>query len=85
MTIYEKRRKRRKKAHVDTTDGRTDLITRQEAAAALGMSIRTISRYAALGYLLKFSDARGQILYAPEQVKAMGYFEAETKPGRPSG
>lgn len=85
MTIYQERHSRREKAPVDTTNGRTDLITRQWAAQLLGMSIRTISRYAANGYLTKFTDARGRVLYAPEQVKAMGYFEAETKPGRPPG
>jgi hypothetical protein len=83
MTIYETRRDRREKAPVSTFTRREDLLTRQEAAALAGVSVRSITRYATEGYLTKFRDARGRIGFAPEQVRAMGYFEAEPKPGRP--
>lgn len=83
MTIYEARKDRREKAPVSTFTRRTDLITRQEAAQLAGVSVRSITRYASEGYLTKFRDARGRIGFAPEQVRAMGYFEAEPKPGRP--
>lgn len=83
MTTYEQRRDRREKAPFAQKSGRTDLITRQEAADIMGMSLRSVTRFATLGYLTKFRDARGQIRFAPEQVRAMGYFEAEPKPGRP--
>lgn len=83
---YEQRKRRRETAHVDTTGGRTDLVTRKEAAEIMGMSIRSVSRYAELEYLTKFTDARGRVFFAPEQCRAMGYAEAETRPGRrPSG
>lgn len=85
MTTYEQRRDRREKAPFAQKSGRTDLITRQEAADIMGMSLRSVTRFATLGYLTKFRDARGQIRFAPEQVRAMGYMEAETKPGRPPG
>lgn len=83
MTIYEARKDRREKAPVSTFTRRTDLITRQEAAKLAGVSVRSITRYASEGYLTKFRDARGRIGFAPEQVRAMGYYEAEPKPGRP--
>lgn len=83
---YEQRNKRRENAPVDTTGGRTDLVTRKEAAAIMDLSIRSVSRYAELGYLTKFTDARGRVFFAPEQCRAMGYAEAEERPGRrPSG
>lgn len=85
MTTYKERRDRREKAPFAVASGRTDLVTRQEAARILNMSVRSITRFATNGYLTKFRDARGQIRFAPEQVEAMGYMEAETKPGRPPG
>lgn len=66
---------RRRRGEVKLAPDSMDTVTRREAALVCGVDPRTISRWAALGYLTKYEDARGRVAYARVQVEAMNTFE----------
>jgi hypothetical protein len=53
-----------------------DLVERAEAAQLAGVTERTITRWASLGYLTKYENARGCVAFSRRQVKAMNRYEA---------
>lgn len=52
-----------------------ELVTREEVAEICGVTIRTVSRWVALGYLTRYEDSRGRVAYAKVQAEAMNTFE----------
>lgn len=50
------------------------LVTKQEAAEIIGVSVRMVSRYTALRYLEVRKDARGHVRYLEAQCRAMNVF-----------
>lgn len=72
---------RRRRGEVTLAPGTLDTVTRAEAASVCGVDPRTISRWAQLGYLTKYEDARGRVAYARSQVEAMNRFEPEERDG----
>lgn len=59
-------------------DDRIDFCSREEAATTAGVTVRTITRWARLGYLTKFTDSRGRVRFSRHQVKMMNEFEPES-------
>lgn len=51
------------------------MVTREEVAVICSVSIRTVSRWTALGYLTLYEDSRGRVAYARVQAEAMNLFE----------
>lgn len=52
-----------------------DMVTREEVAEICSVTIRTVSRWVALGYLTRYEDSRGRVAYARVQAEAMNRFE----------
>lgn len=72
--------KRQRPPYAVDYDGRvqeSDLITRTEAAELMGVSSRTVTRYALNGYLTKYTDSRGRIRFSRIEAGAMNRFEPE--------
>lgn len=51
------------------------MVTREGVAELCGVSIRTVSRWVAQGYLTRYEDSRGRVAYARVQAEAMNRFE----------
>lgn len=51
------------------------MVTREEVAEICSVTIRTVSRWVALGYLTRYEDSRGRVAYARVQAEAMNRFE----------
>lgn len=58
----------------------TEMLTRADAAELMGVSTRTITRYASDGYLTKYTDARGRVRFSRKEVLGMNRFERESPP-----
>lgn len=52
-----------------------DMIDRERVAEICGVTVRTVTRWATLGYLTKYEDSRGRVAYARVQAEAMNRFE----------
>ncbi|HEX5705643.1 MAG TPA: hypothetical protein VFX97_20760 [Pyrinomonadaceae bacterium] len=52
-----------------------EVVSRAEAARICGVDPRTIGRWAALGYITKYEDARGRVAFSLVQIKAMNVYE----------
>lgn len=52
-----------------------EMVTREQVAQLCGVTIRTVSRWAAQGYLTRYEDSRGRVAYARVQAEAMNRFE----------
>lgn len=50
------------------------MISRQDAAARLGVSLRTVARYLAEGKLSRFSRL-GRVYVSAQQVEGLGAFQ----------
>lgn len=59
-------------------DTENEWVSRKEAAELLGVTVRTIDRYSAAGYITRHQDARGRIAFNKAEVLAMNKFEPET-------
>lgn len=66
---------RRRRGEIKVAPDSLETVTRAEAARVCGVDPRTISRWASLGYITKYEDARGRVSYARVQVEAMNTFE----------
>ena len=52
-----------------------EMVTRGEVAEICNVTIRTVTRWAGLGYLTRYEDSRGRVAYARVQAEAMNRFE----------
>lgn len=52
-----------------------ETVTREQVALLCGVTVRTVSRWVAQGYLTRYEDSRGRVAYARVQAEAMNKFE----------
>lgn len=58
-------------------DGKEELVTRSELARVAGVNVRTVSRWVRAGYLTKYTNARGEVMFDARQGRAMNTFEPD--------